>query len=189
MPDINLNRLPKESAPREPYAAVVTGECACVLLTPTGHQLVRAGRRPSKRCTAVRGWSGSMALAIVGQVGDFVPPPRRSVIGVIPLSRGCLLHPNVRQMRIMHPDIAFELSKQRTAVKRYIRECLSLVPRPTHALHLAPAIGPHDGICLPARHWPPRPRLALTARVGSSARWLGTLASDERHGTTADARR
>ena len=129
-----------------------------------------------------------MALAIVGQVGDFVPPPRRSDIGVIPLSRGCLLHPNVRQMRIMHPDIAFELSKQRTAVKRYIRECLSLVPRPTHALHLAPAIGPHDG--LPAR--PPlaaAPRLALTARVGSSARWLGTLASDERHGTTADARR
>ncbi len=151
-----------------------------MLLTPTGHQLVGAGRRPSKRCTAVRGRSGSMALAIVGQVGDFVPPPRRSDIRVVPLSRGCLLHPNVRQMRIMHPDIAFELSKQRTAVKRYIRECLSLVPRPTHALHLAPAIGPHAGICLPARHWPPRPRLALTARVGSSARWLGTLASDER---------
>ena len=101
-----------------------------------------------------------MALAIVGQVGDFVPSPRRSAIGVIPLSRGCLLHPNVRQMLIMHPDIAFELSKQRTAVKRYIRECLSLVPRPTHALHLAPAIGPHDGICLPARHWPPRPPCA-----------------------------
>jgi hypothetical protein len=101
-----------------------------------------------------------MALAIVGQVGDCVPPPRRSDIPVVPLGRGCLLHPNVRQMRIMHPDIAFELGKQCIIVERYIRGCLSLIPRPTHALHLAPAIGPHDGICLAARHWPPRPRLA-----------------------------
>jgi hypothetical protein len=124
-----------------------------------------------------------MALAIVGQVGDFVPPPRRSDIGVIPLSRGCLLHPNVRQMRIMHPDKAFELSKQRIAVKRYIRECLSLVPCPTHALHLAPAIGPHDGICLPARHWPPRPHIrtwwylpdpTLTSRKPSGRPWPNT---------------
>jgi hypothetical protein len=44
----------------------------------------------------------------------------------------------------MHPDIAFKLSKQRIAGKGYIRERRCLVPRPTHAFNLAPALALHD---------------------------------------------
>jgi hypothetical protein len=54
------------------------------------------------------------------------------------LGRGCALQPKVRQMRILQAQIVFQLSMQRIAGERYIRECLTLVPRPTHASYLAP---------------------------------------------------
>jgi len=37
---------------------------------------------------------------------------------VVPVGWACLLHPDVRQMRIVHAEIAIELSEQRFAGER-----------------------------------------------------------------------
>ena len=66
-----------------------------------------------------------------------MPSPGRFYASVITLEGGSLVQPNVRQMRILTADMVFKLSIPRAARQTYIREGLSLVPRPTHALHLA----------------------------------------------------
>jgi hypothetical protein len=51
--------------------------------------------------------------------------------------------PNVGQVRIMHADMVFELSKQRIAGGRRIGECPPFVPGPTHAPIMLRLFGPH----------------------------------------------
>lgn len=82
--------------------------------------------------------SNAVPFAVVGQISDHVPPPGRSAARVVFLGRGRPLQPNVRQLRIVHADIVFELSQERIARQYRIRERLRLALGPTHALHLAP---------------------------------------------------
>ena len=105
----------------------------------TNCSAVPEGRRV-ERPAGAREFRRRADLSVIREVGDCVPPSGRSDARVIPFGRCCLLYANVRQLRIMHEDIAFELSKQRVVGKFCIRERPSLVPPPTHASHLAPAV-------------------------------------------------
>lgn len=80
----------------------------------------------------------SVALSVIGHVGDVVPSFGRSKARAV--SVGCRrpLQPNVCQMPILLADVVLECCGEGFAGKSRIRECLVLVPVPTHALYLAP---------------------------------------------------
>lgn len=87
------------------------------------------------------------ALAIVSQVDDLVPPRRRLYSRVIPVGRSCLLHPDVRQVRIVHSDVVFKRGMQCVAGESDVRECRSLVPCPTHRANCPRLIWSASQVC------------------------------------------
>jgi len=99
-----------------------------------------------------------MAFAIISQVGDAVPLPIGLDAGVVSLCRPCLLQTDIGQIRILQADKVFELSVSCGSGESYLRGRLSLIPRPTHASHLA---------LNPGQHGPrsSRPQSALTSTV------------------------
>jgi hypothetical protein len=99
-----------------------------------------------------------MAFAIISQVGDAVPLPIGLDAGVVSLRRRCLFQTDIGQIRILQADKVFELSVSGGSGESYLRGRLSLIPRPTHASHLALNLGRHAPR-------PSRPQSPLTSML------------------------